>query len=115
MDVQQAIRTVVEGHDLSFDEMHDVMQVIMSGDATPAQISGLLIALRMKGETIEEIAAAASVMRELAAHVSVNVSPLIDTCGTGGDGIGEGNGLGDGDKVRSQVNSGASFVKGTSS
>lgn len=88
MDVQQAIRTVVEGHDLSFDEMHDVMQVIMSGDATPAQISGLLIALRMKGETIEEIAAAASVMRELAAHVSVNVSPLIDTCGTGGDGIG---------------------------
>ena len=57
-------------------------------DATPAQIAGLLIALRMKGETIEEIAAAASVMRELAAHVDIDRSPLIDTCGTGGDGIG---------------------------
>ncbi len=88
MDIQSAIRGVVAGHDLSFGEMHDVMQVIMSGDATPAQIAGLLIALRMKGETIDEIAAAASVMRELAVHVDVGVSPLIDTCGTGGDGIG---------------------------
>ena len=68
--------------------MHDVMEVIMAGDATQAQIAGLLIALRMKGETIEEIAAAASVMRELAARVHIDRRPLIDTCGTGGDGIG---------------------------
>lgn len=88
MDIQNAIRAVVAGRDLSFAQMHDVMQVIMAGDATPAQIAGLLVALRMKGETIEEIAAAASVMRELAVHVDVGVSPLIDTCGTGGDGIG---------------------------
>lgn len=88
MDVQGAIREAVEHHDLAFEDMRDVMRSIMSGDATPAQISGLLIALRMKGETVEEIAAAASVMRELAAHVDVDASPLIDTCGTGGDGIG---------------------------
>lgn len=88
MDVQLAIRQVVDGHDLSFDDMHDVMAQIMSGDATPAQIAGLLIGLRMKGETIDEISAAARVMREFATHVSVSERPLIDTCGTGGDGIG---------------------------
>lgn len=88
MDIQSAIRAVVERRDLSFVEMHDVMEAIMSGDTTPAQIAGLLIALRMKGETIDEIAAAATVMREFAAHVDVDIRPLIDTCGTGGDGIG---------------------------
>lgn len=88
MDIQAAIRAVVERRDLSFAEMHDVMETIMSGDTTPAQIAGLLIALRMKGETIDEIAAAATVMREFAARVDVDIRPLIDTCGTGGDGIG---------------------------
>ncbi len=88
MDIQTAIHAVVDGHDLSFDDMHDAMQTIMSGDATQAQIAGLLIALRMKEETIDEIAAAATVMREWATRVEVAVSPLIDTCGTGGDGIG---------------------------
>ncbi|MCC6706169.1 MAG: anthranilate phosphoribosyltransferase [Gammaproteobacteria bacterium] len=88
MDIQAAIRRVVDRHDLSFDDMQSVMRSIMSGDTTPAQIAGLLIALRMKGETIDEIAAAASVMRELAQHVEVGIEPLIDTCGTGGDGIG---------------------------
>ncbi len=88
MNIQAAIRRVVDRHDLSFDEMQKVMRTIMSGDATPAQIAGLLVALRMKGETIDEIAAAASVMRELAQHVEVGITPLIDTCGTGGDGIG---------------------------
>ncbi len=88
MEIQAAIRRVVDKHDLSFDEMQSVMRTIMGGDATQAQIAGLLIALRMKGETIDEIAAAASVMRELAQHVEVNITPLIDTCGTGGDGIG---------------------------
>ena len=88
MNIQAAIRRVVDRHDLSFDEMQSVMRTIMTGDATPAQIAGLLVALRMKGETIDEIAAAASVMRELAQHVEVGITPLIDTCGTGGDGIG---------------------------
>jgi len=88
MEIQAAIRRVVDRHDLSFDDMQSVMRTIMGGDATPAQIAGLLVALRMKGETIDEIAAAASVMRELAQHVEVGLTPLIDTCGTGGDGIG---------------------------
>ena len=88
MEIQAAIRRVVDKHDLSFDEMQSVMRTIMAGDATQAQIAGLLIGLRMKGETIDEIAAAASVMRELAQHVDVSITPLIDTCGTGGDGIG---------------------------
>jgi len=88
MEIQAAIRRVVERHDLPFDAMQDVMRAIMSGDVTPAQIAGLLVALRMKGETVDEIAAAASVMRELAQRVDVGLGPLIDTCGTGGDGIG---------------------------
>lgn len=88
MDIQNAIRALVAHRDLAFTEMHDVMQTIMAGEATPAQIAGFLVALRMKGETVEEIAAAATVMRELAVKVEVGVSPLIDTCGTGGDGIG---------------------------
>lgn len=88
MDIQSAIRAVVARQDLPFADMHDVMVAIMSGEASPAQIAGFLIGLRMKGETIDEIAAAATVMREFAAHVDVDVRPLIDTCGTGGDGIG---------------------------
>jgi anthranilate phosphoribosyltransferase len=88
MEIQAAIRSAVERRDLSFDDMREVMRTIMTGDATPSQIAGLLVALRMKGETIDEIAAAASVMRELAQRVEVGLQPLIDTCGTGGDGIG---------------------------
>jgi anthranilate phosphoribosyltransferase len=66
--------------------MHAVMRVIMSGGATDAQIGGFLIALRCKGESIDEIAAAAAVMRELATKVKVSGEHVIDTCGTGGDG-----------------------------
>ena len=62
------------------------MQLIMTGQATPAQIGGFLIGLRMKGETVDEIAAAARVMRELATPVPVSGAHLVDTCGTGGDG-----------------------------
>lgn len=91
MDIQAAIREVVDNRDLGFDDMRDVMSTIMSGDATPAQIAGLLIALRMKGETIDEIAAAATVMRSFATPVEVSTRPLLDTCGTGGDGIGSFN------------------------
>jgi len=86
MDMPAAIKAVTENRDLTADEMTSVMRTIMTGEATQAQIGGFLIGLRMKGETVDEIAAAAGVMRELAARVNVNVSPLVDTCGTGGDG-----------------------------
>ena len=86
MDMQQAIRAVTERQDLSDDDMRTVMRLIMTGEATAAQIGGFLVGLRMKGETIDEIAAAATVMRELATHVGVSGPHLVDTCGTGGDG-----------------------------
>jgi len=86
MDLPLAIKTVTERKNLSAEDMGIVMTLIMTGKATPAQIGGFLIGLSMKGETIEEIAAAASVMRKLATPVSVDGPHLIDTCGTGGDG-----------------------------
>ena len=88
MDMQTAIRTVTERRDLSAAQMTDVMRLIMGGEASPAQIGGFLIGLRMKGETVEEIAAAAGVMRELATHVRVSHPHLVDIVGTGGDGVG---------------------------
>ncbi|EAQ66437.1 anthranilate phosphoribosyltransferase [Marinomonas sp. MED121] len=87
MDIQSAIATVIEQQHLSAEEMHEVMHAIMTGEATPSQIGGFLVGLRMKGETVAEIAAAASVMRELSSKVELsNVDNIIDTCGTGGDG-----------------------------
>ncbi|MCK5639800.1 MAG: anthranilate phosphoribosyltransferase [Gammaproteobacteria bacterium] len=86
MDMQAAIRAVTEQRDLTKEEMTGVMRTIMGGEATQAQIGGFLIGLRMKGETVDEITAAASVMRELATKVPVNGPHLVDTCGTGGDG-----------------------------
>ena len=87
MDIQSAIATVIEQQHLSAEEMHEVMHLIMTGEATPSQIGGFLVGLRMKGETVAEIAAAASVMRELSSKVELsNVDDTIDTCGTGGDG-----------------------------
>ncbi|RRQ22274.1 anthranilate phosphoribosyltransferase [Thiohalobacter thiocyanaticus] len=88
MDMQSAIRAVTEKRDLSRDEMSAVMRLIMTGQATPAQIGGFLVGLRMKGETVDEIVAAARVMRELATRVEVAGPHLLDTCGTGGDGAG---------------------------
>ncbi len=88
MQLQQAINAVTERRDLSADEMTAVMRAIMTGEATPAQIGGFLIGLRMKGETVVEIAAAATVMRELATPVVVDKTHLVDTCGTGGDASG---------------------------
>jgi anthranilate phosphoribosyltransferase len=85
MDIQSAIRRVTERQNLSQDEMMAVMRAIMTGECTPAQIGGFLVGLRMKGETVDEIAAAARVMRELAARVEVEPHFLVDTCGTGGD------------------------------
>jgi len=85
MDMQRAIQTVVDRVDLSMAEMSTVMRLIMTGEATPAQIGGFLIGLRMKGETVEEVTAAASVMRDLAAPVQVDKDHLVDIVGTGGD------------------------------
>jgi len=82
------LNQVIAGQNLSFAVMQSLMRQVMAGELTQAQIAGLLVALRIKGETVDEIAAAASVMRELSTKVTLsNPTHLIDTCGTGGDGI----------------------------
>ncbi len=86
MTIQQALNKLLDKEDLTADEMHVVMRIIMSGGATDAQIGGFLIGLRCKGESIDEITAAAAVMRELATKVKISGDHVIDTCGTGGDG-----------------------------
>ncbi len=91
MNIQQAIKAVISRQDLSREEMTDVMQKIMTGEATPSQIGGFLVGLRMKTETVDEITAAASVMRELATKVETTSDYLVDTCGTGGDSSGSFN------------------------
>jgi len=91
MDMQAAIKAVTEHKNLSSDDMASVMRLIMTGEATPAQVGGFLIGLRMKGETVEEVAAAAGVMRELSTRVDVDKAQLVDTCGTGGDASGSFN------------------------
>ena len=82
------IRQVSEGRDLQAEEAADAMTSIMDGQATDAQIAALLMALRMKGETVEEITAFARVMRARAVTVSLPGDDLLDLCGTGGDGTG---------------------------
>jgi anthranilate phosphoribosyltransferase len=84
MHIQEAIKTVVQGRDLGQDDAAAVMQQIMTGEATPAQIAAFLTALHLKGETDAEIAGMAEVMREKAVRV-YHDSPVLDTCGTGGD------------------------------
>ncbi len=85
MNMQEAIQSMVEHHDLDGAAMTEIMRTIMTGEATPAQIAGFLIGLRMKGETVEEITAAANVMRELATPVRIDHPHLVDIVGTGGD------------------------------
>ena len=88
MVFKEVLGQLLERHDLTQEAMLGVMRQVMGGKLTQAQISAFLIALRAKGETVEEIAAAAMVMRELSAKVDIqDRSHLIDTCGTGGDGI----------------------------
>ena len=91
MDIQSAIKTVISGQNLDQQDMTRVMQLIMTGECTPAQIGGFLVGLRMKGESVEEITAAAKVMRELSTRVTVDAKHLVDTCGTGGDASGSFN------------------------
>jgi anthranilate phosphoribosyltransferase len=86
MNLQSAIKSVIDRRDLDNDEMRAVMQQIMTGEASPAQIGGFLVGLQMKGETITEITAAATVMRDLATTIDINRDHVVDTCGTGGDG-----------------------------
>ncbi len=86
MNIQQALNNVVNNIDLSRDEMREVMHLIMTGQCTDAQIGAFLVGLRIKGESIDEITAAAEVMRELATPVAITVANAVDTCGTGGDG-----------------------------
>ncbi|MBK7731135.1 MAG: anthranilate phosphoribosyltransferase [Gammaproteobacteria bacterium] len=86
MDIRQALERIVAHIDLERAEMREVMHDVMSGGCTDAQIGALLLGLRMKGESIDEITAAAEVMRELATPVVVDVEPLVDVVGTGGDG-----------------------------
>ncbi|MFT4822115.1 MAG: anthranilate phosphoribosyltransferase [Halioglobus sp.] len=86
MNIQQALASVVEGENLTREEMAAVMRQVMTGETTDSQIAGLLVALRMKGETIDEIAGAAQVMRELATPVRITGDNLVDLVGTGGDG-----------------------------
>ncbi len=86
MDIQEALARIVDHIDLSFEEMEDVMRQVMTGQCSEARIAGFLVGLRMKGESIDEITAAAKVMRELATPVRPRAQPLVDIVGTGGDG-----------------------------
>ena len=82
--IKEAIDSLVSGNSLTFEQSAGVMEEIMSGEATPAQIAAFITALRVKGETVDEIAGLASIMRAKAVPVVVT-PPVVDTCGTGGD------------------------------
>ena len=86
MDLPSANRRLAAGQDLTRDEMQDVMGLIMHGEATPAQIGAFLTALMIKGESVDEIVGAATMMRSLAARVEPRADRIVDTVGTGGDG-----------------------------
>ena len=86
ISAKDALNRLIDGNELFYDEMVDLMRQIMRGELTPAQIAAILIGLRVKVETVSEIAAAATVMREFATPVPVDDKfHLVDTCGTGGD------------------------------
>jgi anthranilate phosphoribosyltransferase len=85
MNIREGIERMVNRVDLSEADTIDVMNEIMTGEATPLQVAAFLTALRMKGETVEEITGAARVMREKAHRVNVGAKTVLDTCGTGGD------------------------------
>jgi len=91
MEIRDALRRLIAGQNLERAEMRAVMQAIMTGEASDSQIAGFLVALRMKGETVEEIAGAAEVMRALATPVETTCTDLVDIVGTGGDSAGSFN------------------------
>ncbi|MGB4811698.1 MAG: anthranilate phosphoribosyltransferase [Methylophilaceae bacterium] len=85
---KEALQQLLNREDFTYAQMLEIMRMMMSGELTSVQISSLLMGLRMKGETVDEVAAAAKVMRDLSTKVTINdTNHLIDTCGTGGDGI----------------------------
>lgn len=86
LDIKAVINRVVDGVNLEIPEMEEVFNFIMGGEATPSQIASFITAMRMKGETVDEITGAARIMRKFAAKIKVeNPENTIDTCGTGGD------------------------------
>lgn len=87
MDIKEALNWVVSNLDLSTEQMQSVMRQVMTGQCTDAQVGAFLVGLRMKSESIDEIVGAVQVLRELAEPVSVEAPYLVDTCGTGGDGM----------------------------
>ena len=95
MNIQQALNHITKNIHLTQPQMEDVMRGIMQGEATDAQIGALMMGLRMKGESIDEITAAARIMREFAIKIDVSDIPhLVDIVGTGGDGAGRHEGTG---------------------
>ena len=91
LDLRGALARVVDRGDLSAEEMASVVGRIMDGDGTPAQMGALLTGLRMKGETVDEVVGAALAMRARMSRVTAGDDPILDTCGTGGDGSGSVN------------------------
>ena len=91
MEIQAAIKSVMAHTDLSVEDMTSIMHQIMTGECTASQIGGFLVGLRMKGETVDELSAAARVMRDLSTRVEVTSGYLVDTAGTGGDSSGSFN------------------------
>jgi len=89
--IREAIAKLVDGNSLAEEEATAVMEEIMTGEATPAQLAAFVVALRLKGETVDEIAGMARVMRAKALRVPYEGPSLLDTCGTGGDGSGSFN------------------------
>jgi anthranilate phosphoribosyltransferase len=87
ISLPQALAKLMNGNDLTLDEAYGAMTTIMRGEATPAQIGGTVIALRMKGETVDEMTGFAEAMRAFSNHVATENHDLLDTCGTGGSGI----------------------------
>lgn len=86
MNMKDALSRVAENLDMSREEMKSVMRIVMNGEATDAQIGALLMGLRLKSETVDEITGAVEVMRELVSGVTIKAEPLVDIVGTGGDG-----------------------------
>ena len=86
LPLREALAKIIDRHDLSADEMADVVGQIMDGQGTPAQIGGLLVGMRMKGETVDELVGAARAMRARMIGVDFSSETMVDTCGTGGDG-----------------------------
>ncbi len=86
--MREFLEPVIAGKDLDFESAAAAMNRIMSGKATPSQIAGFLVALKAKGETVDEVAGLVSVMRKRAVRVDIEPERLVDTCGTGGDGSG---------------------------